>query len=165
VCGADSVHARLLHAVDTSSKSVHLAESLGICQAAHSDYVNGFLSNVRHAIHAEISDDFLTQAEALLAQGYHPAAAASIAGAVLEDTLRTLCVKHSVLHNANKTSIEALNVELARAEVYDRRVQKRITAESDIRNDADHGRFQKVKREDVAEMVRWVRRFVSEWLP
>jgi uncharacterized protein (UPF0332 family) len=164
VCGPASVHYQ--HAVEASGGSFisRLHHHFGILQAAHLDYKNGMLANLRHVIHVQVSDDFLTQAEALFSQGYY-VPAASLAGAILEDTLRALCDKHSVPYNANKSSLEALNVELGKAGVYDRLIQKRITAESDLRNNADHGHFDKVKQADVEEMLRWIRRFISEWLP
>lgn len=164
VCGADSAHTRQIYKPSNHDSPALLPRVYGILEAANSDYKNGMLANIRHTVHAEISDDFLTQAEALYSQGYH-VAAVSLAGAVLEDTLRTLCNKHSITYNPNKTSLEALNVELARAGIYDKLVQKRITAESDLRNSADHGHFDKVKPDDVEAMLRWVRRFVSEQLP
>ncbi len=83
--------------------------------------------------------------------------AASLAGAVLENGLRELCQKHSI-PVAAKTNIEALNVALAKATVYDKLVQKQITAF------ADHGHFAKVSLQGVAEMVKWIRRFGSTYL-
>ena len=107
-------------------------------------------------------DDFLSQAEALLEQGFH-AAAASLAGAVLEDTLRRLCDKNSISYGT-KTKIDSLNSDLAKANAYDKLIQKEITAKADLRNNADHGHFAKVRAEDVADMVRWIRRFVTDYL-
>ena len=57
-----------------------------------------------------------------------------------------------------------MNVELARAAVYDKLVQKEITAKGHLRNDADHGNFVNVKAPDVTDMLRWVRRFAQEHL-
>jgi hypothetical protein len=114
-------------------------------------------------VRAELLDDFLDQADALLRQNYH-VPAASLAGAVLEDTLRRLCDKNEIAYDPAKSSLNTLNTELARAEVYDRLVQKKITAEADLRNSADHGQFAKVRPEDVGDMISWVRRFVEEHL-
>ncbi len=35
---------------------------------------------------------------------------------------------------------------------------------ADIRNNADHGHFDKFKREDVEDMVKWVKRFGADYL-
>lgn len=131
--------------------------------AAHRDYSDGFPAEIRYLVRAELLDDFLTQADLLHSQGYH-IPAASLAGAVLEDTPRKLCDKHSVSYDPAKTSIEALNMELARAEVYDKLAQKEITAKADLRNSAGHGHSDKVRPPDVEDMLRWVRRFASERL-
>jgi erythromycin esterase-like protein len=52
----------------------------------------------------------------------------------------------------------------ANADVYDTLVQKRITALADIRNKADHAKFDKFTREDVEDMVKWLRRFAADYL-
>lgn len=57
-----------------------------------------------------------------------------------------------------------MNADLAKANVYDKLVQKRITGLADIRNNADHGHFDKFKREDVEDMVKWVKRFGADYL-
>ena len=69
-----------------------------------------------------------------------------------------------VLVTGGVTSIEALNMELARSSVYDKLTQKEITAKADLRNNADHGLFDKVRQPDVEDMLRWFWRFASERL-
>lgn len=63
-----------------------------------------------------------------------------------------------------KTKIDSLNSELAKAGVYDKLVQKEITAKADIRNNADHGHFDKFKDYNVVDMIKWTRRFCGEYL-
>ena len=166
VCGKNSAHYTAIHRMaedkTTALNSYYLKDCLGILEASHRDYQGGFLSDIRRLVRADLLDDILGQAEALIEQGYH-IPAASLAGAVLEDTLRKLCDKHSIPYPV-KTKIDSLNTELARAEAYDKLVQKEITAKADLRNNADHGHFDKVRSSDVEDMVRWVRRFVQEWL-
>jgi len=166
VCGSSSSHYQAIKALaeskDTAQSSYYYANCLGVLDAAHTDFKDGFLSELRLQVRADLLDDFLSQAEALLEQGFH-IAAASLAGAVLEDTLRKLCDKHSMSYAA-KTKIDALNSDLAKANVYDKLIQKEITAKADLRNNADHGHFAKIRAEDVADMVRWIRRFVTDYL-
>lgn len=166
VCGRNSAHYEMIRRIaedkGTRFNSYYLKDYVGILEAALHDYEGGLLIEIRHLIRAEILDDFLSQAESLAQYGYH-VAAASLSGAVLEDTLRKLCDKHSVGY-PDKTNINILNVELARAEIYDRLIQKQVTAWADLRNSADHGHFDKVRPRDVADMLTWIRRFVSEWL-
>jgi HEPN domain-containing protein len=166
VCGQASSHYQAIKHLAESPQSTHnsyyYAACFGALQAAQRDFNDGMLSNIKLLVRADLIDDFLSQAEALLEQGFH-IPAASLAGAVLEDSLRKLCDKHSVAYAA-KTKIDTLNSDLARVEVYDKLIQKEITAKADLRNNADHGHFAKVRTEDVADMVRWIRRFVTQML-
>jgi hypothetical protein len=139
-----------------------MPECLGVLKAALRDFEGGYVLDLRSLIVAEVLEDFLDQAEHLLKHGYH-APAASLYGAVLEDSLRTLCAAKEI-HVPERTSIDRLNVELARAEVYNKHVQKRITALADIRNNADHGRFDQFKAEDVEDMLAWIKRFCADYL-
>ena len=118
------------------------------------------LFDLRRLISAELLGNLLEQAEFLVTEGYH-VPAASLAGAVLEDTLRKLCDKHGITY-PKKTKIDSLNSELAKRGIYTQLTQKQITAWADVRNNADHGHFDKFTAPDVAEMVKWVRRFAEE---
>jgi hypothetical protein len=161
VCGRASTHYQDIRGINTGSYT--FAECFGVLEAAYKDYTDGFLVEIRLLVRAELLDDFLAQAEALLKQGYY-VPAATVAGAVLEDTLRKLCDKNSVAYDPAKSNLNALNAGLARAGAYDMLVHKRITAEADLRNSADHGQFANVKKGDVEDMVSWVRRFVEDHL-
>jgi hypothetical protein len=165
-CGQDSDHyrelKRLADTKETSTNSRFFSHCFGVVEAAKRDFDSGLLFDMRRLISAEILGDFIEQAEVLLANGYH-VPAASLAGAILEDTLRKLCDKHSI-PIPTSTKIDSLNAELVRAGIYDKLVQKRITALADIRNNADHGHFEKFKVEDVEDMVKWVRSFTADYL-
>ena len=166
VCGRNSVHFESLNMIMTSERtslnSFYLQDCIGILEGAFNDFKDGMLLNLRNLIRADLVNDFLEQAEILFTSKYI-VAAASITGAVLEDTLRKLCDMNQISY-PEKTSINFLNTELAKANVYDKLIQKEITAKSDLRNSADHGLFDKVREPDVEDMIRWVRRFVSEYL-
>jgi len=165
-CGDDSDHYRELKRIEetkeTSTNSYYFVHCLGVLEAAQRDFDAGILFDMRALITAEVLGDFIEQAEALVDAGYH-VPAASLAGAVLEDTLRKLCEKHKVSIAAS-TKIDRLNTDLAQAGVYDKLVLKRITALADIRNNADHGHFDKFTKADVEDMVKWVRSFSADYL-
>jgi hypothetical protein len=165
-CGENSDHYRELRKIaDDSSislNSYYYRDCFAILQAASRDYASGMLFDVRSLVAAELFVDFLDQAKHLLENGFH-VPAASLAGAVLEDGLRKLCTKHSI-PIPDKTKIDSLNADLARAGVYSKLVQKNITAYADIRNNADHGRFDQFKRDDVESMIAWTNRFLAEHL-
>jgi hypothetical protein len=169
-CGEDSDHyrelKRLADAKDTSTNAHYsllcFQNCFGVLEAAQRDFEAGLLFDMRALITAEILGDFIEQAETLLDAGYH-VPAASLAGAVLEDTLRKLCERGGI-PIPSSTKIDRLNADLARAKVYDKLIQKRITAIADIRNNADHAHFDKFSKEDVEDMVKWIRRFSADYL-
>lgn len=134
---------------------------IGILRAAKEDYENGYLFNTRTLIEAEVFDDFLEQAEELLKKGYYQPAAV-IAGCVLEDGLRKLCDRNSIVLPA-KATIDPMNVELAKAGIYNKLVQKKITALADLRNKAAHGEWSEFTEKDVEDMIRDVRRFMEDY--
>jgi len=165
-CGDDSDHYRQLKNLsetkESSTNAYFTLHCLGVVEAAQRDFEDGLLFNVRSLIAAELLGDFIEQAETLLTAGYY-IPVASLAGAILEDTLRKICEKHGV-PIPDSTKIDRLNADLARAEIYDKLVQKRITAIADIRNNADHGHFEKFKKDDVADTVKWIRSFAADQL-
>lgn len=166
VCGEDSDHyqelKRLAEGESTSENSYYFKDCFGVLQAAQRDYEGGFLFDLRALVAAELLGDFIEQAEILIAEGYY-VPAASLTGAVLEDALRKICIKNGI-NVPKRTKIDSLNAELAKAGVYNKLVQKRITALADIRNNADHGHFNNFTRDDVEDMVKWVRKFTADYI-
>ena len=165
-CGESSDHYRELKRIaetkDTTTNSFYFVHCFGVLEAAQRDFDAGILFDMRALIAAEVLGDFIEQSEVLLAAGYH-VPAASLAGAILEDTLRKLCEKHNI-PIPSSTKIDRLNADLSRAGGYDNLVQKRITALAEIRNNADHGHFDKFTKSDVEDMVKWVRSFSADYL-
>jgi hypothetical protein len=141
-------------------EKIWVGEPLSVIKAAKDDYENGYLFNTRTLIEAEIFDDLLEQSEHLLSQGYFQAAAV-IAGCVLEDGLRKLCIKNNITLSA-KPKMDSMNSELAKANVYNLLKQKQITALADLRNKAAHNKGGFTK-EDVEDMIRNVRRFMEDY--
>jgi len=165
-CGENSDHykelIRLAESKEASRNSYYFAHCFGVIEAAQRDFEAGVLFDIRALLSAELLGDFTEQAETLLSANYF-VPAASLSGAVLEDILRRLCEKHQV-PIPDSIKIDRLNADLARANVYDKLVQKRITALADIRNNADHGHFDKFTKADVEDMVKWIRNFSADYL-
>lgn len=148
----------LKFALDRNFRAVSVA--IGIMEAAKFDYENQHLFNTRALIEAEVFDDFLEQSEHLLSQGYFTASAV-IAGSVLEDSLRKLCIKNGITLLA-KPKLDTMNADLAKAGVYNLLKQKQITALADLRNKAAHGQGGFTK-EDVESMIKDIRRFMEDY--
>ncbi|MBA7556924.1 hypothetical protein ES705_49651 [subsurface metagenome] len=104
-------------------------------------------------------DTELEQARELLNSGYKLAAAV-ITGVVLETTLRDFCDREGLTHS----KLDKMNADLAKAGLYNKLQQKRITALADIRNSAAHGKPEKFSEEDVKNMIRDVEQFLANHL-
>jgi HEPN domain len=133
----------------------------GIIKAAESEYSNGYVYKLKTLVQAEMFDQFLEQADELFKKGYYQPAAV-IAGCVLEDGLRKLCDRNSITLPA-KATIEPMNVELRKADIYNMLWQKKITALADLRNKAAHGEWTEFTEKDVEDMIRDVRRFMEDY--
>lgn len=147
--------------INDQSSIASFGEVVSVVKAAKEDYENGYLFDTRTLIEAEVFNDFLEQAQELFKKGYYQPAAV-IAGGVLEDGLRKLCNRNSIALPA-KATIDPMNVELAKAGIYTKLIQKKITALADLRNKAAHGEWTEFTEKDVEDMIRNVRRFMEDY--
>ncbi|OKH29997.1 DUF4145 domain-containing protein [Calothrix sp. HK-06] len=127
--------------------------------AAKEDFEGGYLSSMKTLVQAEVFDSELEQAKELLSNGYSTPAAV-ITGVVLETALRELCDKEGISHG----KLDKMNADLAKASVYNKLVQKQITAWADIRNSAAHGKPNEFTEQDVTNMIRDVNQFLANYL-
>ncbi|GAI09930.1 unnamed protein product, partial [marine sediment metagenome] len=134
----------------------------GILQGLREDIEAGYLTRIETLVSADIFDDFLEMAVYLLSQGYKDPTA-SLVGAVLENGLRRICLARGITLSV-KENINSLNKKLADAEVYNRLTQKKVQVWNDIRNNADHGKFNEYETDDVNEMLKGVRNFLEQYL-
>ncbi len=165
-CGEDSDHYNQIKQLAVSKGSdnngYYFSHCFGVLEAAHRDFKAGLLFQIKLLVAAELLEDFISQAQALFDAGFH-VPAASLTGAIIEDTLRKLS-ENKGISVPPKTKIDSLNSELAKQRVYDKLIQKRITALADIRNNADHGYFDKFTKPDVEDMIKWTIRFIADYL-
>lgn len=149
-----------------SSHYEHFTQMFGVAKAIQHDLTHGLLVDFRSLVQADVFADFLEMGEYLLNEGYKDAAAVII-GSVLEDGLRKLSERASlpVVANSGKPlTIDPLNAQLAKAEVYSKFVQKQITTWAHIRNKAAHAEFSEYTSEQVKMMLLFVQSFASEYL-
>lgn len=162
-CGENSVHLRAF--MDCEKPQSYrtnyemLKQLKAIFLAAKEDFQGGYMTSVRQLVQAELYDSELDQARGLLKGGY-VSAAAVIAGVVLETAMRNMCDNAGITPgNLNK-----MNADLAKANIYNLLVQKRVTALADIRNNAAHGHSDQFQPTDVADMVSYIENFISQHL-
>jgi hypothetical protein len=144
----------------------HVSQVHGIAITVKHDLENGLLGSIKGLLQADIFADFLEIGEHLLHEGYKDAAAVTI-GAVLEDGLRKLCVKHGIpvnKPNGSPHTIDPLNNELAKNEVYSKLVQKQITSWAHIRNKSAHGEYSEYEKSHVEMMLLFVQGFSEQYL-
>jgi len=137
-------------------------QGLGILRAARDDIRGCYLQKVETLVSAEVFYDFLDMAKHLLDNDYKDPAA-SLIGAVLEDGLRRICGNNS-LPVKSDDNISSLNRKLADKDVYNRLNQREIEVWNKLRDYADHGHFDQYKPDDVKDMLKGVRSFLSEYL-
>jgi len=137
-----------------------------ILQSIKHEIEEGWLTSLRQLVTADIFSDFLEMAEHLLKQDYKDAAAV-IAGSVLEDSLRKLAISNGIAIANDKgkpLTIEPINVELARKEVYNQLEKKQVTSWAELRNNAAHGHYDEYDTMKVKDMIDYVTRFASTYL-
>ena len=127
--------------------------------AAKEDYEGGYIFHIRSLVHAKVFADELEQANELLSQGYKSPAAV-VAGVVLETTLKELCDQNKLALG----SLNRMNVELAKAGVYNNARHDQVQAWSKIRNHAAHGQPDEFNETEVANMVVGICDFVANQL-
>lgn len=141
-------------------KYPNVNQAFGVLLSAKEDYEKESIFELRALIEAELFDDFLEQADYLLSAGYYQPAAV-IAGSVLEDGLRKLCTREGIALSS-KPKLDSMNTELARAGIYSKLTQKKITALADIRNSAAHGKWSDFDKADVENLIRDTRDFMEK---
>lgn len=160
VCGEESQYFRQFEKHEKGlpyETNYHIFKSLkSIFLAAKEDFEGGYLSSTKMLIQADVFDSELEQATELLNSGYSTAAAV-IAGVVLETAFRELCDRKGILHG----KLDKMNADLAKAGVYNKLIQKRITALADIRNSAAHGKTNEFTEQDVTDMIKEVGQFLA----
>ena len=142
----------------------HFTHMLGVAKTIKHEVDNNLLVDVKALLQADIFADFLEMGEHLLQESYKDAAAVII-GTVLEDKLRglTLAAGLPIRSDSGKPmTIEPLNIQLTKNDVYSTLVQKQVTTWAHIRNKAAHGEYSEYTKQQVEMMLVFVQGFVAE---
>jgi len=164
-CGKDGIHYKQIE--DTyrqeGRESYGMPKCLGVLESAYEDFKLGLLEDTHALITAEVFTDFIEQAEYLLSEGYKLPAAVLMRG-VLEDSLRTLCRKEAKIFLPDKPKLDWMNAELVKAGIYNKNVQKQVTAWAGIGNSAAHMKINEFSEADVKSMINGIINFNAEFL-
>ena len=143
-----------------------MEQGRGILKSIKSELDDGWIVTLKGIVSAEIFSDFIEMADHLLKEGYKDPAAVMI-GSVLEEHLRQLCLKNSILIEDIKSGrpvfkkADLLNSELAGRSIYNKLDQKNVTALLDLRNKAAHGNYSDYNQQQVEFMLQTVTEFMT----
>jgi hypothetical protein len=121
--------------------------------------------SIEREIQIETVSDYLEQAESLLNdKGVHPAAAAVLIGASLEEFLRNWLEDLEFDIATIKNSLDAYSQELKKLEKINKQDLKDIISWGGTRNDAAHGHWQNVEdRQRIKLMLEGVNLFIRKY--
>ena len=154
-------------------RAITIRKKAATMSGIQDNYVNGFYDGLEQQIVANVSADYMAQAEALLGEGiecqYDHVPAAVLCGAVLENNLRRFCEEQDppieiTKGDGSAKTLGPLIGELEQRKLFNKLAFKNLKAWSDIRNSAAHGRFDDFTRHDVELMLAGVRHFLLEHL-
>jgi len=141
---------------------------------ALSAVLDSFIEYVQSGLHSglslerraqiEVVSDILEQANSLLDnKDCHPAAAAVLVGASLEEFLRNWVEAEGLSIGSSKPGIDAYCKSLRSADLIQKQDVKDVTAWAGIRNDAAHGEWDQVSdRNRIRLMLEGVNLFVRQ---
>ena len=129
--------------------------------------MNDLISNSSYErkIQIDVVNDYLSQAEDLLDKNeFHPATAAILIGASLEEFLRNWAFDQILISEETKPSIDGYATTLKKEGLIDKQDYKEITAWAGLRNDAAHGHWQLVSnQEKIIHMLSGVNLFIRKY--
>lgn len=141
-------------------------DGMAILEAIRGEIAGGWLFTVKGLVASELFADFITMAEHLFEAGYKDPAAV-MAGSVLEEHLRQLCIKHKLETEDERDGkqiprkADRLNADLTKVDIYTKLDQKLITAWLDLRNNAAHGKYDAYSAEHVKQMIAGILGFIA----
>ncbi len=131
------------------------SNALAAVRSAKAVLERGYMFDMRALARADVESDIIVQAQELLDAGYLRAAAV-LAGAVLEEHLRSIAPSWGAATRNNKgaaLTLAPLNDELKRAGTYDSVVWSKVGFLTRIRNEAAHGGDFKQTKDEVEAML------------
>lgn len=171
---ANSIHRATVDGFQTLGNNKDKLEfGISFLKSIREDLENGFLDDLSLEIEAELSSDYMGQAESLLKEGvtgkHDHVPAAVLAGAVLEKALKTLCAQLTPPEptkndNGKPLMLNALIASLKKRGIFNEIVAKQLRAWASIRNSAAHGEFKEFNKIQVESMVAGIESFLVQYL-
>jgi len=169
----NSIHRKSVESFGNLENGIgHQEYGISFLKSIKEDLEHGFLDDLATEIEAEVTADYMGQAEQLLNEGiagkYAHVPAAVLTGAVLEKTLKTICTQleppEPLTKNGFFIKLNTLIDILKKRGVYNELMAKQLRAWAAIRNDAAHGNFEEFTKEQVENMLSGVNIFLANQL-
>lgn len=124
-----------------------------------------FQKSEEYRYKSDIINDFLLQADCLLNDDkYHPAAAAILMGAALEEFLKQLGEKSKLDFSSIKQTIDPIAQKLYENDKITKQDLKDITSWAGLRNDATHGKFDAVNdKKRIRNAIEGINLFMRKY--
>ena len=153
-------YAEQIHRIHDFSYGVRIAagdaaQITGVLQSAHKMFTGGFVGQLRHALHVEMFDSVLAQAEGLCVEG-HFVPAAVLTRIIIERWLRDMAQRAGI-KDCEKLNASQMNDALKKAERVSKHKWRTIQAKLDVGNAAAHGDMVAVSEADVKEMIQFAK--------
>ncbi len=150
-------HEHMKHSIPTGI----VLRMLGLLVSAQQEWEGGLLRKIEYILTAETFDDFLDHAETYH-KGNKKTESAVLASAVLEDTVKKVCLKNGIPPKGQ--SLDSLVDELVKVGSITPVKAKRIKAFVGVRNHAFHAEFENFDIKDVGEMIKGIRELIEDYL-
>jgi hypothetical protein len=159
-----SAYLRQTEAIDEMNAGRAASRVQAALRALRDDIDAGALRTTEELLHADVFEDFLSMAEELHSKGYE-AAAAVVAGSVLEEHARKLAGKNGIVTvaaNGRRKSFETLGVDLVKHQppVISEPERKILAGWYGQRTEGAHGRPENVIADQVGAMIDGIRAFI-----
>lgn len=166
--GNDNSFLKFLDKINSNGFHEDIRREVRVVLNSFKDYLENDLYrtiSVEREIQLETVSDYLEQAEILLNDNkVHPAAAAVIIGASLEEFLRNWLEELNFDLTNIKNSIDAYSKELKTLEKINKQDCKDIVSWGGTRNDAAHGHWENVEdRQKIKLMLAGVNLFIRQY--
>jgi hypothetical protein len=135
---------------------------LGVLQSAKAQLTAGLFQHARVLATADAMNDVLEQAKELLDNDYKDGACVLIGGA-LETTFSKMLEQDGYEGDLSRVKLKQKNDMLLKRDKYDKVTHGQVVAFADLRNDAAHGNYTAVRKEQVADFLKFARDFIMRW--
>lgn len=118
------------------------------------------LFDIKQLVQADLLDSEIESAEELCKKWFYRASWA-VLGVILESHLQQIIYSHSLTINKKSPSLNDLSEILKNNKVIEITEWRKLQYLADIRNTCDHKKWVEPKKEDIEDLINWVKRAIK----